>query len=144
MSTFFDIDTNKKVSSKTSSNWLTDDAQSKIINKAVNESVIPQNDLTGGSNWIFTGLKNSSVFNLKGDSKKEINHILPYRLQSLMLRNRDFGNFCETVMMCMKLNVRWSIFEVIVPDHIQELVGGSRISLFSELDSVDVIWRVFK
>lgn len=94
--------------------------------------------------WDYPELQNCSVFNIFSNKKiYEVEHVTPTILKSQILKNRDVACWVETVWMCMKLNVRYSIFEAMIPEHLRECLGGNLVRIYIDLDKTDkLVWSI--
>lgn len=69
-------------------------------------------------------------------------HVFPHRLKMLITKYYDYQNWFETVWMCLILNNRWRMTEVLVPDHLTEKLGGNTLTLTIDETDTTVTWRI--
>lgn len=76
---------------------------------------------------------------------EKIDHKTPRHWKALMMSNRDFLNWFETICMATVMNARWNFSEFLVPTCLREAVGGSRVTAYTDQEPGrrDVItWKV--
>lgn len=75
----------------------------------------------------------------------KIDHKTPRHWRGLMMSDRDFLNWFETICMAAVTNARWNFPEFWVPTALREKVGGDKVVAYSEMEEGRrevMTWRI--
>lgn len=128
----------KKVAEKKKeqTSWLdpVESTSTTLLMKPVKEKIEQVRD---GIVWTYKG-------QIKGRDKddKEFIHKLPFALERAVLTSYDFQNWFETIWMVLNINNRWTCNDVLIPDHLVDKVGATKIGMEENIRTGQIIWTL--
>lgn len=138
------IDKVKPSPAQSKSSWL--DAEPTALKPAeISQNFTPSQHRQNTSEPVpASGTPEGRVWIYPDQPKNEntAKHKMPYRLEKAILRSYDFQNWFETVWMVLNLNNRWTCNEVIVPQHLVDEIGATRVGVEENTKTNQIIWTL--
>lgn len=130
-----------------SHSWLADEPETK---KVGTDATLQKEGLKTKENelavlrWDYPELNNRDFYE-NGETDIQESHVFASNIKKLIMNSANFGNYIDTVWMCMKFNLRFNLFEVLIPECFRDDLGGrTRMLIGRSLSKNEVSWSLVK